>query len=87
MTAIDATGLHALESFCDRLKRSGRTLILCGARSQPADLLEETEFIAHVGKENIQPHVQSALERAKRVFDDFSGVGAEFAQDLSKARL
>lgn len=87
MTAIDATGLHALEAFCDRLKRSGRTLILCGARSQPAEFLEQAEFIEHVGSENIRPHVQSALKRAKEVFEDFSGVGAEFAQDLSKARM
>jgi sulfate permease, SulP family len=36
MTAIDATGLHVLETLCDRLTRSGRTLILCGARHQPA---------------------------------------------------
>jgi MFS superfamily sulfate permease-like transporter len=33
MTAIDATGLHALEMLSDRLKKSGRTLLLCGARS------------------------------------------------------
>jgi len=87
MTAIDATGLHALEAFCDRLKRSGRTLILCGARSQPADFLEQGEFVEHVGKENIQPHVQSALNRAKQVYEDFSGVGDEVAHDLSKARM
>ncbi len=31
MNAIDATGLHALERLSDRLKRSGRTLVLCGA--------------------------------------------------------
>ena len=36
MTAIDASGLHALETLSDRLKKSGRTLILCGARHQPA---------------------------------------------------
>ena len=41
MTAIDATGLHALEAFSDRLKKSGRTLILCGARHQPAQFLEQ----------------------------------------------
>jgi SulP family sulfate permease len=28
MTAIDATGLHALEALSDRLKRSGRSLVL-----------------------------------------------------------
>jgi SulP family sulfate permease len=30
MTAIDATGLRALEDLADELHRAGRTLILCG---------------------------------------------------------
>ena len=36
MTAIDATGLRALEDLADRLHKSGRELILCGAPKQPA---------------------------------------------------
>ena len=32
MTALDATGLHALEKLAGRLRKSGRTLLLCGAR-------------------------------------------------------
>ena len=67
MTAIDATGLHALEGLSDRLKRSGRTLLLCGARDQPAAFLEQAEFVDHVGKENILPHVQAALQRAHQI--------------------
>src|ERR1700683_3739026 len=57
MTAIDATGLHALEAFCERLKRSARPLILCGARRQPAKFLLRGEFIEHIGRDNIQPHI------------------------------
>jgi len=87
MTAIDATGLHALEKLCDRLKRSGRTLLLCGARRQPAKFLEQAEFVAHIGRENILPHVQAALDRARHVYADFSGIGDEFAHDLAKARI
>ena len=87
MTAIDATGLHALETFCDRLKKSGRTLVLCGARHQPAQFMEQTEFISHIGRENIHPHVQDALDRARQIFEDFSGVGEEVAQDMAKARM
>src|SRR4051812_32839432 len=44
MTAIDSTGMHALETFSDRLRKSGRTLLVCGARNQPAQLLERTDF-------------------------------------------
>jgi SulP family sulfate permease len=87
MTAIDATGLHALETFCDRLKKSGRTLVLCGARHQPAEFMEQTEFIRHIGKENIHPHVQDALKRARQIYENFSGVGEEAAHVLAKARM
>ena len=67
MTAIDATGLHALETLADRLERSGRHLVLCGARDQPAEFLHKAEFVAHVGAENIQPHVEAALARAAAI--------------------
>ncbi|HLK22662.1 MAG TPA: SulP family inorganic anion transporter [Bryobacteraceae bacterium] len=67
MTAIDATGLHALEVFSDRLRKTGRTLLLCGAREQPAQMLEQAEFVHHVGRENILPHVQAALNRAREL--------------------
>ena len=40
MTAIDATGIHAIETFAKRLHDSGRTLILCGAMEQPSKLLQ-----------------------------------------------
>ncbi|HEX7088121.1 MAG TPA: SulP family inorganic anion transporter [Vicinamibacterales bacterium] len=67
MTAIDATGLHALKEFHDRLVQSGRTLLLCGARRQPAAFLDQAAFVEHVGRENILPHVQAAIERAKQI--------------------
>ena len=87
MTAIDATGLHALEGLSDRLKRSGRTLLLCGARDQPAALLEQADFVDHVGKENILPHVQAALQRAHQIWTRFHGVGERAARDLERASL
>ena len=68
MTAIDATGLKAIEDLADALRRSGRALLLCGAPSQPARLMEQSEFHRHVGSENILPHVDAALSRA-RVID------------------
>jgi len=87
MTAIDATGLHALEQLNDRLRKSGRTLLLCGALSQPAQFLKQAEFVEHIGEANILPHVQSALARAREIYENFSGVGEEFARDLSRTRL
>ena len=67
MTAIDATGLHALERFSDQLRRSGRTLLVCGARHQPATFLEKAEFVEEIGRANITPHVQAALARAREL--------------------
>lgn len=64
MTAIDATGLHALETLAERLKRSGRTLLLCGAPKQPSAMLHRAEFVEHIGEDNILPHVGAALDRA-----------------------
>jgi sulfate permease, SulP family len=67
MTALDATGLHALEELNDRLQKSGRTMLICGARRQPAQLLKRSDFIAHVGKEHILPHIQAALQHAEKM--------------------
>jgi SulP family sulfate permease len=67
MTAIDSTGLLALEDFADQVKNSGRALILCGAPEQPAQLMRQAEFEQHVGLDNICENVTKALERAHAV--------------------
>ena len=67
MTAIDATGLKAIQDIADGLRASGRTLLLCGALPQPAALMRQAEFHRHVGAENILPSVESALTRAAEV--------------------
>jgi SulP family sulfate permease len=67
MTAIDATGIHAIESFATRLRESGRTLLLCGAMEQPSRLLHGNRFLDRVGRENIMPNIQTALDRAKEL--------------------
>jgi len=87
MTALDATGLHALETFADRLHKSGRTLLLCGAREQPAELLAGSEFVDHVGRENILPNVEAALTRARDITAAFNGIGPEIAADLERMSL
>ncbi|HKN22906.1 MAG TPA: SulP family inorganic anion transporter [Terracidiphilus sp.] len=69
MTAIDATGIHAIETFSKRLHESGRTLLLCGAMEQPSKLLSGTRFLDRLGRENIMPNIQAALDRAKEVYE------------------
>jgi sulfate permease, SulP family len=87
MTALDATGLHALEVFANRLRKSGRTLLLCGARDQPTQLLQKAEFIDRIGRENVLPHVEAALERAREINTGFGGVGQEMAEDFRRTSL
>ena len=87
MTALDATGIHALEQFSDRLHKTGKTLLLCGARDQPSRLISQSAFLKQVGAENILPHVQAALARAREVQGDFEGVGRELALELEHRPL
>ena len=70
MTAIDATGIRALEDLSEELRRSGRTLLLCGAREQPAALMEAAGFNEHVGEQNICKDIESALARAAELRAD-----------------
>lgn len=76
MTAIDATGLFALEEIARQLHATGRTLILCGAREQPAQAIHQAEFEDVVGRENICANVQEALARAEEVFEKIEASAA-----------
>jgi SulP family sulfate permease len=87
MTALDATGLHTLAQLSKRLRDSGRTLLLCGARDQPARLLLQSDLTEQIGEENILQNVDEALDRAHKVFIDFGGVGAEIARDMGRISL
>jgi SulP family sulfate permease len=75
MTALDATGLFALEEVARNLHKTGRTLILCGARQQPAQLIHQAEFEEIIGPENICEHVLEALQRAEDVFEKLEAQG------------
>lgn len=65
--AMDASGLQALEDLADQLKDSGRTLVLCGARDQPAHLMQRAEFHEHVGEGNVCANIRDALTRAEQI--------------------
>ena len=67
MTAIDATGLGAIRDLADTLHATGRSLLLCGAREQPSQLMKQAEFERHVGAENICGSITAALQRAAEV--------------------
>jgi SulP family sulfate permease len=67
MTAIDATGLRALEDVTARLHASGRTVILCGARDQPRAVMENAGFVDSLGRENVCANIDDALARAGEI--------------------
>jgi SulP family sulfate permease len=67
MTALDATGLRAFEELAEALQASGRRLLLCGARHQPARLIARADFHRHIGAENICDSVTEALQRARAI--------------------
>jgi len=81
MTALDGSGLGALEDLADALHASGHTLILCGARAQPAKLMDQAEFDEHVGHANICPDLDAALARAKAIREGGAAAPAAAGRD------
>ncbi|HEY7288528.1 MAG TPA: SulP family inorganic anion transporter [Vicinamibacterales bacterium] len=67
MTALDATGLRAFEELALALRESGRSLLICGARHQPANLIGRADFHRHIGDANICDNVTDALRRAGEI--------------------
>jgi len=67
MTAIDATGLRAIEDLAETLRAADRELILCGARHQPAALMKRADFHRHVGDRNFCTNIREALARAQQL--------------------
>jgi SulP family sulfate permease len=61
--------------------------LLCGARDQPAELLGRADFVDEVGRENILPNVQTALDHAREIGASFSGVGPEIAHDMLSMKI
>lgn len=67
MTAIDATGIHAIETFAKQLHETGGILLLCGAMQQPSTLLQGKRFLDRIGRENFVANIQAALDRAAEI--------------------
>jgi SulP family sulfate permease len=84
MTALDSTGIHAFEQFHTRLQKIGKTLLLCGARDQPREMISGSDFLRHVGPQNVLPDVQAALARARAIQASFEGVGHDLAREMEK---
>jgi SulP family sulfate permease len=65
--AIDATSLQALEDLNRRLRAKGKHLVLSAPHTQPLATMEGSGFIDRLGRENVCPHIEAALDRAREV--------------------
>ncbi len=67
MNAIDATGIHEFENLAKTLKKSGRTMIICGMRDQPKRMFDNAEFHEIIGDANICESLKVAVVRANEL--------------------
>ena len=65
--AMDATGLNALEDLYERLQRRGKHLLLSAPHVHPLMVMEKAGFIDRLGRENVCPHIDAALARAREL--------------------
>ena len=67
---IDSTGVHNLTNLCDMCKKDNIQVVLSGVNEKVQKVLEKTGFLyTLVGKENICPNINVALERAKDIVE------------------
>ena len=86
VVAMDATGLNALEDLYERLHRKGKQLILSAPHTHPLMAMEKAGFLDRIGRDNVCPHIDAALARARRIL----GLPPEEPKDpleLERARL
>jgi len=65
VTAMDATGMNALESIVERMKKRESTVLLSGIHQQPLQMLRKAGFLEVIGRENFCPTFDDALVRAR----------------------
>ncbi|MDD3775291.1 MAG: SulP family inorganic anion transporter [Sulfurovaceae bacterium] len=64
---IDAAGLHAIDTVCERLKNRGSTLILSGVNKNVNKYIHKTGIHTKIGEENIYDHIDKALAKAAEI--------------------
>lgn len=64
---IDSTGIHNLENLCLMSQKEHITIVLSGVNEKVHKVLEKSGFYELLGKENICPNINVALERAKEL--------------------
>lgn len=65
VTAMDLTGLNALESIVERMHRSHKHVIVSGIHHQPLQMLMKADFVSILGRENFTATLEDALKLAE----------------------
>ncbi len=83
MTAIDATGLRAIEDLAHAVRATSRVFLLSGAREQPLALMRRSHFAQRLGVEHVCPTFDDALARAREIHAQrFSGAWPNVAAPI-----
>ncbi|MBQ7841374.1 MAG: sulfate permease [Lachnospiraceae bacterium] len=69
VTALDVTGMNALEELNNRCKKQGITVLFSHVNEQPMKAMEKSGFVDRVGRENFCEHIQDAVEKASKMTD------------------
>ena len=64
---IDSTGIHNLTNLCQMSQKEKITIVLSGVNEKVYKVLEKSGFNELLGKENICPNINVALDRAKEL--------------------
>jgi SulP family sulfate permease len=67
VVAMDATGLNALEDLYEKLHRKGKHLVLSAPHTNPLMVMEKAGFVERLGRGNLCPHIDAALDRAREL--------------------
>lgn len=66
---IDSTGIHNLTSLCKMSQKEKITIVLSGVKEKVHKTLEKSGFYELLGKQNICPNINVALDRAKEIIN------------------
>ena len=66
---IDSTGIHNLENLCLMSQKEKITVVLSGVNDKVHQALQKSGFYELLGKENICPNINVALERASALLN------------------
>lgn len=65
----NSTGIHNLTNLCEMSKKENIQIVLSGVNEKVHQILEKSGFNELLGKENICPNINVALEKAKAIIE------------------